>query len=97
MSDKLILRLSSLEQYAVNQNKESLLQILNEIDNQIVHLLMDTESRIQSLLIRMERLVKDRGIDVTDELIDLDRILPPTDLDLSEAIKIFEGEGILPG
>lgn len=97
MSDKLILRLSSLEQYAVNQNKESLLQILNEIDNQIVHLLMDTESQIQSLLIRMERLVKDRGIDVTDELIDLDRILPPTDLDLSEAIKIFEGEGILPG
>lgn len=65
MSDKLIIRLSSLEQYAVNQNKESLLQILNEIDNQIVHLLMDTESQIQSLLIRMERLVKDRGIDVT--------------------------------
>lgn len=93
----MIIHLSSLEQYAVNQNKDSLLQVLNEIDNQIVKLLMDTESQIQSLLIRMERLVKDRGIDVTVELIESDLILPPPDLDLSEAIKIFEGEGILPG
>ena len=60
---------------------------LNDIDNRMVEA-VEGEDRdaLQSLLLEMETLVRDRGEPVPlDELMESDLILPETDLTLEEA------------
>jgi replicative DNA helicase len=96
MTNKIIIRIASRGQYKVDVNNVALLRELNEIDNQIVTLLMDTESKMQKHLDQMARIVDEQAEEVEDAFIESDLVLPPTDLSLSEAAKLFPDEGIIP-
>lgn len=97
MRRELIVRLSSRGQYKLAADDEAVLAELNELDNQIVALLAQTESRVQGLLEQMAAQVEARGQVLDDTLASSDLILPPTDLTLAEAAELFQGEGIIPG
>ncbi len=97
MSDKLIIRLASRGQYEIDDDRERLLAELNQIDNQIVALLSQTEREMQKLLDEMANQVRARGKVVDDTLTESDLILPPADLTLAEAADLFRGEGLIPG
>lgn len=113
MSRRRIVRLSGRGQYELTADNEALLVELNErrpelvegLDNEIVALLTQTESRVQRLLERcpepvegqMAARVEAHGQLLDDALASSDLILPPTDLTLAEAAALFKGEGIVPG
>jgi hypothetical protein len=97
MSDKLIIRLASRGQYAIDADREELLAELNQIDNRIVALLSQTEREMQTLLDEMANQVRARSKVVDDTLTESDLILPPADLTLAEASELFQGEGVIPG
>ncbi len=96
MKETLVIRISGEGQYEVPRDTE-LLAELNALDNQIVDLLRRSEAELQQLLGRMAALVRERGRPLQDALVESDLILPPVDLDLSEATELFEGEGVIPG
>jgi hypothetical protein len=73
-----------------------LLAELNDLDNEIVALLTRTESALQMLLEQMATLVEVHCAPLQDTVMPSDLILPPTDLTLAEAIKLFKGEGLIP-
>lgn len=102
MDKQLIVRLSGRGQYAggvppTTTDDETLLVELNELDNQIVALLAQTESELQRLLEQMAARVEAHGEIVDGSLEASDLILPPTDLTLAEAAELFTGAGIIPG
>jgi hypothetical protein len=97
MRRELIVRLSGRGQYELTADNETLLVELNELDNEIVALLTQTESRIQQLLEQMAARVEAHGQLLDDALASSDLILPPADLTLAEAAELFKGEGIVPG
>lgn len=97
MNKQLIVRLSGRGQYELTTDDETLLVELNELDNEIVALLAQTESELQRLLEQMAAQVEANGEVVDDSLEASDLILPPTDLTLAEAAEFFTGEGIIPG
>ncbi|MFB0534999.1 MAG: hypothetical protein ACETWR_08460 [Anaerolineae bacterium] len=96
MSETLVVRLSGRGQYEIVTDKEVLLAELNDLDNEIVALLTRTESALQMLLEQMATLVEVHCAPLQDTVMPSDLILPPTDLTLAEAIKLFKGEGLIP-
>ncbi len=90
-----IVRIMGEGQFEVD---ESLLERLNELDNQIVEeVRRDNESRFRALLHEMIGLVKSESRPLPHErIVQSDVIIPPADLSLEEAKKIFKGEGIIP-
>lgn len=97
MRETIVVRLASHGQYKVDRHQEDLLNELNDIDNQIVRLLSETEEKMHNLLLQMVERVVEQGELIDDELTDSDLILPPSDLNLAEAASLFQGEGIFPG
>ncbi len=97
MSETLVVRLSGRGQYEIVTEEEVLLTELNDLDNEIVALLSRTESALQMLLEQMSTRVEMHGAPLREAVVSSDLILPPTDLTLAEAIKLFEGEGLIPG
>ncbi|BDC36264.1 PspA-associated protein PspAA [Candidatus Methanoliparum sp. LAM-1] len=90
----MIVRIMTDHQYEVD---DSLLEELNEIDNRIVSLVeKDDESFIDDLK-KLIKIVKERGKILDDSLLkNSEIIIPPEDIRLDEAKKIFMGEGIFP-
>jgi hypothetical protein len=97
MKETIVVRLASRGQYKVGSHQADLLDELNDIDNQIVRLLSETEEKMRNLLVQMVERVIEQGEVIDDKLIDSDLILPPSDLNLAEAASLFRGEGIYPG
>lgn len=96
MTDKIVIRIASRGQYEIDATNEALLRELNEIDNQIVTLLMETEAKMQKHLDQMARIVDQQAEELDDAFVESDLVLPPSDLSLSEAAKLFPDEGIIP-
>ena len=96
MESKLVVRLSGRDQYAVADD-ETLLAELNELDNALVALLAETETKLRVLLEKMAARVEARGRVIDIEIEPSDLILPPVDLTLAEAAALFTGEGVIPG
>lgn len=94
---KLIVRLSGKGQYEVGADKKALLARLNELDNDIVALLAQSEKKLHALLAQMASEVEDTGASCQDSLTTSDLVLPPTDLTLAEAAELFTGEGLIAG
>jgi hypothetical protein len=90
----MIIRILGEGQYdvAVSLEKE-----LNAIDNRIVdHVSKGMESEYSRELTRMISLVKGNGKALDPGIIvSSDLILPPADLTLDEARKVFKGEGLI--
>lgn len=97
MSEKLIVRLSGRGQYEIGFDPMGVLAELNALDDEIVSLLIQTESELQALLEQMTACVETHGITVQDTLVTSDLVLPPGDLTLTEATELFRGEGLIPG
>lgn len=96
MTDKIIIRIASRGQYEIDASNEALLRELSEIDNQIVTLLMETETKMQEQLDQMAKLVDQQAEELENAFVESDLVLPPSDLSLSEAAKLFPAEGIIP-
>ena len=92
----MIVRISSEGQYNL---PGSLIDQLNEIDNQLVEAVeYENQADYDRLLKEMLDLVRDHGEPVpVEELVESDLILPEPDLTLIEAEELFVGEGLLPG
>ncbi len=90
-----VIRIMGEGQFEVD---ESILERLNELDNQIVaEVERDNEPRFRELLAEMIELVKRSAKPLDDsEIVPSDIIIPPHDLSLEEAKSIFKGEGIIP-
>ncbi|PXF61390.1 MAG: hypothetical protein C4B59_03900 [Candidatus Methanogaster sp.] len=91
----MITRVVTEGQYEVSN---SLLDELNELDNEIVELLKSgDETRFRDVLKEFISMIRENGTPLdTDVIVESDLIVPPEDLTLSEAAKIFSGEGIIP-
>ncbi len=94
------------------ENKEEILDKINEPDNELAALNERgelTEEKFNDLYPQMFELIRSRGLLVGEDIeIDevlgeeeafpkSDLILPPEDLDYEEAILLFKGEGLIPG
>jgi len=91
----MIIRVVNEGQYEVN---DSLLDALNELDNEIVGLIESgDETRFQDVLKEFISLIRENGKPLDpDVIVESDLIVPPEDLTLSEAAKVFSGEGLIP-
>ena len=91
----MIIRVVNEGQYEVS---DSLLDALNELDNEIVELLESgDETRFRDVLKEFVSMIREKGKPLdTDVIVESDLIVPPEDLTLSEAAKIFSGEGLIP-
>ena len=91
----MIIRVVTEGQYEVS---DSLLDDLNELDNEIVGLIESgDETRFRDVLRNFISLIRENGKPLdTDVIVESDLIVPPEDLTLSEAAKIFSGEGLIP-
>jgi PspAA-like protein len=71
---------------------------LNDLDEQAEQALeAGDEERFRQLLGRMAEAVRMNGARVPDEQLDAsDAIVPPEDLSLDEARRLFEDEGLIP-
>jgi hypothetical protein len=69
-----------------------------EIDDEVAKGLNDLdEERLSELLRRMAEAVRTNGARVPDEHLDAsEAIVPPDDLSLDEARRLFEDEGLIP-
>ena len=76
----------------------AVLNRINELDNKIVEEVEEkNEERFRELLVEMILVVKREGKALDPvEIVESDVIVPPADLSLEEAKKIFTGEGIIP-
>jgi len=92
---KMIIRVVTEGQYEVS---DSLLDELNELDNEIVGLIESgDETRFRDVLRNFISLIRENGKPLdTDVIVESDLIVPPEDLTLSEATKVFNGEGLIP-
>ena len=91
----MIIRVVTEGQYEVS---DSLLDALNELDNKIVGLIESgDETRFRDVLRNFISMIRENGKPLdTDVIVESDLIVPPEDLTLSEAAKIFSGEGLIP-
>ena len=91
----MIIRVVNEGQYEVS---DSLLDELNELDNEIVGLIESgDETRFRDVLRNFISLIRENGKPLdTDVIVESDLIVPPEDLTLSEATKVFNGEGLIP-
>ena len=91
----MIVRIMGEGQFKVNS---AILDRLNELDNKIVEEVgKDNEKRMGELLREMIRIVKRAATPLDpEEILESQVIIPPEDLSLKEAKKIFTGEGIIP-
>jgi len=91
----MIIRVVNEGQYEVS---DSLLDALNELDNEIVGLIESgDETRFRDVLREFVSMIRENGTPLdTDVIVESDLIVPPEDLTLSEAAKIFSGEGLIP-
>ena len=91
----MIIRVVTEGQYEVS---DSLLDELNELDNEIVGLIESgDETRFRDVLREFVSMIRENGKPLdTDVIVESDLIVPPEDLTLLEAAKIFSGEGLIP-
>ncbi|RZN37449.1 MAG: hypothetical protein EFT35_06205 [Methanophagales archaeon ANME-1-THS] len=91
----MIVRIMGEGQFKVSS---AILDRLNELDNMIVEAVgKDNEKRMRELLREMISLVKRSATPLDPkEIVESQVIIPPDDLSLNEARKIFTGEGIIP-
>jgi len=91
----MIIRVVNEGQYEVS---DSLLDELNELDNEIVGLIESgDETRFRDVLREFVSMIRENGEPLDpDVIVESDLIVPPEDLTLSEAMKIFSGEGLIP-
>jgi hypothetical protein len=90
----MIIRIMGGGQYRV---PSSLLDELNVIDNRIVDLVAkEDEGGYKNELVRLISAVKEKGTPLDpEEIVESDLIVPPEDLTLEEAEKIFGGSGLI--
>jgi hypothetical protein len=90
-----IVRLMGDGQYRV---ADDVVEALNELDDQATQAVdADDEENLHRLLGAMASAVRDKGERLADdELSGSDLIIPPDDLSLEEAKKLFSGEGLIP-
>ncbi|TGC08519.1 PspA-associated protein PspAA [Methanolobus halotolerans] len=90
----MIIRISEEGQYEV---PSSLLDDLNTIDNKIVELVaMEKEGEYKAELSKLIKTIKIHGKKLDDsDIQESDIIVPPEDLTMIEARKIFIGDGLL--
>jgi hypothetical protein len=71
---------------------------LNDLDEQAAHAVeQGDEERLAELLRRMAEAVRTNGARVPDEELGAsEAIVPPDDLSLEEARRLFENEGLIP-
>ena len=71
---------------------------LNELDNQVVQAVeAEDEQSVRRLLEQMASAVRDGGNKLPDETLEpSDLVIPPSDLDLDEAKRLFHDEGLIP-
>ena len=91
----MIIRVVNEGQYEVS---DSMLDALNELDNEIVGLIESgDETRFRDVLRNFISMIRENGKPLdTDVIVESDLIVPPEDLTLSEAVEIFSGEGLIP-
>ena len=91
----MIIRVINEGQYEVN---DDLLDDLNKLDNEIVSLLeSDDETGFRDVLREFVSMIRKNGTSLGPEtIVESDLIVPPEDLTLSEATKVFSGEGLIP-
>ena len=91
----MIVRIMGEGQFQVSS---TILDELNELDNKIVdEVAKDNEERLRALLTEMISIVKREATPLDpEEIVESNVIIPPEDLSLDEAKKIFTGEGIIP-
>ncbi len=90
----MIIRIMGEGQYRV---PSSILDELNVIDNRIVDLVAkEDEGGYKNELARLISAVKEKGTSLNpEEIVESDLIVPPGDLTLEEAEKIFGGSGLI--
>ncbi len=90
----MIIRIMGEGQYRV---PSSILDELNVIDNRIVDLVAkEDEGGYKNELARLISAVKEKGTPLDpEEIVESDLIVPPGDLTLEEAEKIFGGSGLI--
>lgn len=90
----MIIRIMGEGQYRV---PSSILDELNVIDNRIVDLVAkEDEGGYKNELARLISAVKEKGSPLDpEEIVESDLIVPPGDLTLEEAEKIFGGSGLI--
>lgn len=90
----MIIRIMGEGQYRV---PSSILDELNVIDNRIVDLVAkEDEGGYKNELARLISAVKEKGSPLNpEEIVESDLIVPPGDLTLEEAEKIFGGSGLI--
>lgn len=91
----MIVRVMGEGQYEVD---DEVAKGLNELDEQAEQaLLAGDEQRLSELLRRMAEAVRTNGARLPDDdLSPSEAIVPPEDLSLEEARRLFEGEGLIP-
>ena len=95
----MIVRLMGEGQYEIDKKH---LDAVNKIDNNIVKIVSGTDEKVVSTAFKTEYknlidYVRKNGKKVPNEIIKpSDLIIPPADLTLEEARKIFTGEGLIP-
>ncbi len=91
----MIIRVVNEGQYEVSDSR---LDALNELDNEIVELIESgDETRFRDVLKEFVSMIRENGKPLdTDVIVESDLIVPPEDLTLSEAVKVFSGEGLIP-
>jgi len=91
----MIIRIMTEGQYRVS---DDLLDELNELDNEIVRLLESgDETKFRDVLRAFTSEIREKGTPLDpDVIMESDLIVPPDDLTLSEAARIFSGEGLIP-
>ena len=91
----MIVRLMGEGQFEVDDEVAKGLNDLDEQAGQAVE--AGDEERLSQLLGRMAEAVRTNGARVPDEHLDAsDAIIPPDDLSLAEARRLFEDEGLIP-
>jgi len=91
----MIVRLMGEGQYAVDDEVAKGLHDLDEQAGEAVE--QGDEEKLRELLLRMAEAVRTNGARVPDEdLSASDAIVPPDDLSLDEARRLFEDEGLIP-
>ena len=91
----MIVRLMGEGQFEVDDEVAKGLNDLDEQAGQAVE--AGDEERLSQLLGRMAEAVRTNGARVPDEHLDAsDAIIPPDDLSLDEARRLFEDEGLIP-
>lgn len=91
----MIVRLMGEGQYELDKKQ---LDEVNRIDNNIVRIVnRGDEKAFRSEFRKLADLVRRNGKKIPDEVIKpSDVIIPPADLTLDEAKRIFSGEGLVP-